>query len=89
MTPATPATPAESLEQLAALETSSRIRYRGRRATVLEVKPGATLFDSTVVLTVFFDDLRAVPTTVVADRENLAAFELLPRPRIYTEEAAA
>lgn len=89
MTPAPiPARLAESLEQLAALETSDRIRYRGRPATVLETAPGATLFGPTAVLTVLFDDLDELPATIVADLDNLDAFELLPRPRVYAPEEA-
>lgn len=91
MTPAPiPARPAESLEQLAALETSSRIRYRGRPATVLEIRREQIAYfaRAAVVLEVLFDD-RPEPERLVAATDNLDAFELLPRPRVYAEEVPA
>jgi len=89
MTPApVPARPVDRLEQLEQLETSDRIRYHGRPATVLEVNHGATIGGNQAALLIVLFDSRDAEQVLVASPENLHAFEILPPPRIYQETPA-
>lgn len=87
MTP-TPARRARRLADLEQLESGDRIRYRGRPATILEVRAPPIAFAGTLELEVLFDDLEA-PTTLhaFADR-GIAAIELLPPPTVYDPQEA-
>lgn len=95
MTPAPiPGRPARDLAELLTLAAGDRVRFAGRPATILAARPIRSLFDTftpdqTPVALELVYDTDDTPVEIVLFPDALDRLEILPPPRVYTQETPA